>query len=197
MSKLQKKIMSKLQKKNMSKLQKNISIIFFLFFIYYLISKNFSLKFREGFDQCKSGTKGRYKRYQNNKNGTTTKDCLHCIGRKKRTRCLGIDFRGWEEGTCKSSGCKRAWPEQTWDIPADDIWDENKNPCMTKPFCKNCKTCKDEGKLGQVDGEKTIGLKDGTDFDCEKCVPEKVDATGDDDSKKCKGTQFLFFCFNT
>lgn len=174
MSKLQKKIMSKLQKKNMSKLQKNISIIFLLFFIYYLTIKIFSLKFRAGFtgDQCKSGTKGKYKRYQNNKTGTTTKDCLNCLAKKRET-CNSTDFRGWTPGTCKRTGCKRAWLDQITDIPADDIWDENKNPCMTKDFCKNCKTCKDEGKIDQVDGEKTIGLKDGTDFDCEKCKPEK------------------------
>lgn len=171
--------MSKLQKKNMSKLQKNISIIFFLFFIYYLTIKIFSLKFRAGFtgDQCKNNAKGKYKRYQNNKTGTTTTDCLDCIGDKKRKQCNSPDFRAWNEETCKSSGCKRAWPVQMTDIPADDIWDENKNPCMTKDFCKNCKTCKDEGKLDQdeiTDGEKkTIGLKDGTDFDCEKCVPKK------------------------
>jgi len=186
----------------MSKLQKNISIIFFLFFIYYLTIKIFSLKFRAGFtgDQCKNNAKGKYKRYQNNKTGTTTTDCLDCIGDKKRKQCNSPDFRAWNEETCKSSGCKRAWLDQIWNISDDYMWEENKNPCMTKPFCKNCKTCKDEGKLGQVNGEKTIGLKDGTDFDCKKCEPEKVDATGDgdtDDSKKCEGTQILFFCFNT
>ena len=242
MSKLQKKIMSKLQKKNMSKLQKNISIIFFLFFIYYLISKNFSLKFREGASgkkkkkkkggaaveetkkpaedsnkksnkdadkkttesptpkpqkkkhdpavwekaQCKDTIRGKYKRYQ-----MSGDKCSSCVNKKW---CNKPDFSSWKEESCKMSGCKRAWLDQIWNIPEDYMWEENKNPCMTKPFCKNCKTCKDEGKLGQVDGEKTISLKDGTDFDCKKCEPEKVEATGDDDSKKCEGTQILFFC---
>jgi len=227
----------------MSKLQKNISIIFFLFFIYYLISKNFSLKFREGASnsakraarkrreaakkaeakkaekkpaedsnkkrnkdadkkttespppptpkpqkkkhdpavwemaQCKDTIRGKYKRYQ-----MSGDKCSSCVNKKW---CNKPDFSSWKEESCKMSGCKRAWLDQIWNIPEDYMWEENKNPCMTKPFCKNCKTCKDEGKLGQVDGEKTISLKDGTDFDCKKCEPEKVEATGDSDNKKC------------
>jgi hypothetical protein len=130
----------------MNKIQKNFLIIFLLFFIFYLINKTFSLKFKEGNEEeiCDESVNNQCKYYEKNKILCKKEKKSACESKYCKLKFYGI--KPEENNYCEFSQCLRPYGNKKKGCVSDlddqsNIYDASKNPCMNVDFCKNCSSC--------------------------------------------------------
>lgn len=125
--------------------QKNILIIFLLFFIFYLINKTFSLKFKEGNEEkeiCDESVNNKCEYYE--KKEELCND-FNNLSKCEKEYCTS-EFINPTTNYCEFSQCLRPYGNKKKGCVSDlddqsNIYDASKNPCMKEDFCKVCSEC--------------------------------------------------------